>query len=225
MRPLKNVTVKSGIITALKSQVNPNRTSVFIDGQFAVGIWTDIAQKEQLYVGQRLSEEDLNSLLDIEQRQRVRSVALQYLAYAPRTEAQVRERLHLKGYSIQTIVAVIEELIELGYIDDQTYAMDYAKARFEHKGYGPSRIHRELINDGVSEELVTEAIAASATNEVFAQHAKQLAEHFKDRVKGTLPQRKKKLIAYLTRRGYGYSLAKELVHDVLEQSGSRDGCL
>ncbi|MCY3999568.1 MAG: RecX family transcriptional regulator [Bacteroidetes bacterium] len=216
MKPLKNSSVKPGIITALKSQANPSRTSIFIDGQFAVGVWTDIVLKERLYVGQSLHENDLNALLEVEQIQRVRSTALQYLAYAPRTEVQLRERLHQKGFSTQTIEAVIQELIELGYIDDQTYAMDYAKARFEHKGYGPSRIRRELIHDGVCEAFVNEAITISVPAEAVTQQAERIARQFKDRVNGTLPERKKKLIGYLTRRGYGYSLSNELVQNLLE---------
>ena len=216
MKPVKDSAVKPGIITALKSQVNPNRTSIFIDGQFAVGVWTDIVLKEQLYVGLPLNESDLNALLEVEQLQRVRSAALQYLSYAPRTEAQVRQRLLLKGFSSQSIASVMGDLIELGYIDDQIYAMEYAKARFKHKRYGPSRIRRELISDGVCEAIVDEAIKASVSTDDVTIQAKHIAEQYKDRVKGTLPQRKKKLIGYLTRRGYGYGLAKQLVQDILD---------
>ncbi|MCY4159628.1 MAG: RecX family transcriptional regulator [Bacteroidetes bacterium] len=208
-----------GKITELKQQVERrDRVSVFIDGEFSFGVWANLVVENQLYVGKKLNEIELSSLLDGEEVSQIRSVALQYLAYAPRTEQQLYERLHLKGYSKYKIEYIIEDLRDLGYIDDRQYAMEYAKARFDHKGYGPRRIHRELAADGVQNEYIVEAISACLNLNDLAERGKQLIERFQGRVQGTFSERKKKLIAYLTRRGYEYMMAKELVQEVLSQS-------
>lgn len=210
--------VNPGEITALKQQVrNSARTSVFIDGEFAFGVHADLAMRKGLYVGQQLSESDLNTLLCSEKILRGRSAALRYLAYAPRTEHQVRQRLTRKGFTKNELDDLIADLHELGYIDDRRYAVEYAEARFRNKGYGPSRIHRELVEDGVSRDYVTEAVAAAASADMYSMSAKNLAEKFSERVEGSLSERKKKLADYLIRRGYGYTLSKELAHEVLNQ--------
>lgn len=210
--------VKPGEITALKQQVrNSARTSIFIDGEYAFGVHADLAVREGLYVGQQLSESDMRTLLCSEKILRGRSTALRYLAYAPRTEHQVRQRLTQKGFTKSELNDIIADLDELGYIDDRAYAVEYAEARFKHKGYGPGRIRRELVEDGVSHEYVAEAVAAAASADMYSMSAKKLAEKFRDRVEGSLSERKKKLADYLIRRGYGYTLSKELAREVLKQ--------
>lgn len=214
---------KPGRITALMQQVsNRDRTAVFIDGKYALGVWTDLVTSKQLHVGKELSETELNSLLHNEAVLQGRSTAFQYLAYAPRTRQQVRERLRQRGYSEYVVRDVVQDLCDLGYIDDRAYAMEYAEARFKNKGYGPDRIRRELIEDGVSQEHITQAIAASVNPDALKTIGRHLVEKFQNRVQGTFPERKKKLIGYLTRRGYEYVMARQLVQDVLHGKTSEE---
>ena len=216
---------KSGKITALKQQIkNHDRTSVFIDGEFAFGAWTDMVLSNGLRVGKVLDETQIKLLLGDEGELRGKSIALRYLAYAPRSEHQLRGRLRQEGYSNQEIDHVIHNLRDLGYVDDHKYAMEYASARFKNKGYGPERIHRELAMDGVPKEYISQAIAACISSDALTARARQLVERFQSRVQGTLPERKKKLIDYLIRRGYGYSIAEESVQDILSQSEAGETC-
>ena len=221
MGTAKGDSFKAGTITALSPQVkNRARTSVFIDGKYAFGILTDLVVQNKLHVGKELNETEISILLQDEEMLRAKSTALGYLAYAPRTAYQIRIRLGERGFSDHEIDHAIGDLADLGYIDDRKYAMEYATARFNHKGYGPERIRRELVADGVSHEDISEAIATTINPDAFAARAKSMVERFQTRVQGTFPERKKKLIAYLTRRGYGYIMASEFVQEVLNQSES-----
>ncbi len=220
MKSSQKQPLRPGMITALKAQKSQDRTSVFIDGQFALGVWTDLVQNYRLRVGQTLNQDDLDLLIKDEKFRKVRSAALQYLSYSPRTEFQIRQRLHQKGYSTLEITPVIGELIESGYIDDQKYAIEYAQARFDHKGYGPNRIRRELMADGICQELIACAIDVCVSSEDLTEGAKKIVERFQNRVHGTRQERKKKLIGYLIRRGYGRMLAQEIVQETLNQSES-----
>ncbi len=221
MGSMKRHSCKAGTITALSPQARDrNRTSVFIDGEFSFGILTDLVGQNKLYVGRELDETQIRTLLRDETVLRTRSTALAYLAYAPRTVYQIRKHLGDRGCPEQDIQQVLQDLRELGYLDDRKYATDYATARFNHKGYGPERIRRELSADGVSPEDISEAINANIPLEAFEERAKSMVERFQDRVQGSGPKRKKKLIDYLTRRGYGYTMARELVQEVLYQSES-----
>ncbi len=212
---------KSGRITALKPQVkNRHRTSVFIEGEYAFGIWTELVLRHELRVGLELSEQDLLDLFESETSLKGRATALRYLAYAPRTEHQIREHLRRKNYSGEEINCIVHDLENHGYIDDTKYAFEYAAARFKNKSYSPDRIRRELAEDGIAQECITEAIAAGIQSDALFAAAKKLVERFQVRVRGSLPERKKKLVDYLVRRGYEYSLAHELVQEVLSQSRS-----
>lgn len=221
MSTAKERSFRAGTITALSPQVkNRARTSVFIDGEYAFGILTNLVVQNKLHVGKELNETEVSILLQDEGILRAKSKALGYLAYAPRTAYQIRTRLRERGFSDHEIDHAMRDLTDLGYIDDRKYAMEYAKARFNHKGYGPERIRRELAADGVSHDNISEAIKATINPEAFAARAKSMVERFQTRVQGTFPERKKKLIAYLTRRGYGYIMASEFVQEVLNRSES-----
>ncbi len=217
---------KSGKITALKQQVkNRDRISVFIDGKYAFGIWTDLVLSHKLHVGKELSEVNLVDLSHNETLLKGRSTALRYLTYAFRTEHQIREHLRQKGYSGEEINCVVQNLEDLGYIDDQKYAFEYAVARFKNKKFGPARIRRELTEDGVSQDCITRAIAAGVQSDALTTSAKKLVERFQTQVHGSLLERKKKLVDYLIRRGYEYNTAIELVQEVLSQSESNEKCI
>lgn len=221
MGTAKGRSFRAGTITALSPQVkNRARTSVFIDGEYAFGILTDLVVQNKLHVGKELNETEVNVLLRDEGMHRAKSKALRYLAYAPRTAYQIRTRLGRWGFSDHEIEHTIGDLLDLGYIDDRKYAMEYATARFNHKGYGPERIRRELTADGVSHNDSSEAIKATINPEDLAARAKIMVERFQTRVQGSFPERKKKLITYLTRRGYGYKMASEYVQEVLSRSES-----
>lgn len=225
MTPKGDHVPKSGAITALTPSVkNRDRTTVFIDGEFAFGIWTDLVVKNGLHVGMQLSETQVQHLMQDEGVLKARSSALHFLTYASRTEHQVRERLAKQKFHRRIIHQVIRELYDLGYIDDRKYAMEYAEARFKNKGYGPDRIRRELISDGVSHQCVEAAIDQNSSEELLQERAKTLAERFLVRVHGTYPEKRKKLTAYLVRRGYEYIMAKQLVSEVLRQSESDREC-
>ena len=221
MSTAKGRSFRVGTITALSPQVkNRARTSVFIDGEYAFGILTDLVVQNKLHVGKDLNETEVSVLLQDEGMLRAKSKALGYLAYAPRTAFQIRTRLKEWGFSDHEIDHTMGDLTDLGYVDDRKYAMEYATARFNHKGYGPERIRRELTVDGVSHNDISEAIKATINPEALAARAKCMVERFQTRVQGTFPERKKKLIAYLTRRGYGYIMAREFVQEVLSRSES-----
>jgi len=220
MRSLQKQSPKPGVITALLPQKKQNRTSIFVDDQFAIGVWTDLVHQYELHVGKTLSQDLLDLLINHETASAIRATALKYLSYSSRTEFQIRKRLHREGYSTLEITPVIDELIDLGYIDDRKYAIEYAQARFKHKGFGPNRIRRELIADGVCHEFISEAIKFSASSDDLIESAKKNLDQFQNRVHGTVQERRKKLIGCLIRRGYDSSLAQELVQEVLRQSDS-----
>ncbi|PSQ67139.1 MAG: recombinase RecX [Bacteroidetes bacterium QH_2_64_74] len=192
----------SGTITRLESQVhNDDRVSVYLDGEFAFGIHEDLVVKHSLQVG----------------------AALDYLAYKPRTEEEVRRKLRQEDVPSPVIEDVIARLYELEYLDDEAYAHDYAHNRFSSKKYGPVRIRRELTERGVDRRL-----ADAAVDELFAEvdvtaAAWTHAEKRWPRLAGEDDprRRRQKMYRYLRRRGFTSNTIRPIL-DELEQDGTRN---
>ena len=111
---------------------------------------------------------------------------------------------------------LLERLTARGLLDDRRFATQYAAVRLA-RGRGPARLLVDLLAQGVDRRLADEAVRRALEDEavdpeiemraVAVKRARQLAH---------LPPvvRKRRLLAYLVRRGYGGPGAKHLVHEV-----------
>jgi len=52
----------------------------------------------------------------------------------------------------------LEKLCSLNYLNDETFARNWARSRAETRGYGPKRIEQELRTKGVAPALVREVV-------------------------------------------------------------------
>jgi len=214
-----------GTITRLDPQANnDDRVSVFLDGEFAFGIHEDLVVRHGLQVGASLTPEEIREIEADEAYVEAKQTALDYLAYKPRTEQEVRRKLRKQDVPRPVIDDVIARLYELEYLDDESYANDYAHNRFSSKKYGPVRIRRELEERGVDRHL-----AAAAVDELFAEKSARGAawEHAEKRWPRLADEddprrRRQKLYRYLRRRGFTSDTICPIL-DELEQDGGRGG--
>ena len=111
--------------------------------------------------------------------------ASKYLANRMRTEYEVREYLKSKGYNINEIDNSIDEFKMLRYIDDYQYSLsyiDYSVAKYRSS----IRIKAELLNKGVSEQIIEETLDDYIEENLFDEYelailyAKKTCNEFQD---------------------------------------------
>ncbi|HUA90977.1 MAG TPA: RecX family transcriptional regulator [Terracidiphilus sp.] len=97
--------------------------------------------------------------------------AVKALGRRMRTEAELRRLMHKRvepgERGEQVITAVIAQLKERRYLDDQSYAETYARLRQTNEKFGQRRVRQDLRQKGVAAHLVEQTISASysETNE------------------------------------------------------------
>lgn len=210
-------TAREGTITRLDPQDNnADRVSVFLDGEFAFGIHEDLVVRHGLRVGTRLTSEDIREIESDEAYVDAKQTALDYLAYKPRTEQEVRRKLRKQDVSRPVVDDVIARLHELEYLDDESYAHDYAHNRFSSKKYGPVRIRRELEERGIDRHL-----AETAVDELFAEKSARGAawEHAEKRWPRLTDEddprrRRQKMYRYLRRRGFTSDTIRPILNEL-----------
>ncbi|MFL5759382.1 MAG: regulatory protein RecX [Thermomicrobiales bacterium] len=198
----------SGTITKIAAQEhNPNRVSVFLDGEFAFGIGLDAAASQQLDVGQELPSERVKEIKIADEIGRATESALGLLAARPRSVREIRDRLRRKGYEPATIDRAIEKLEGWNYVDDTEFARYWVENRSAHKPRGHRLLEQELRQKGVDRELVKKVISAAEIDEAAA--ALDLARAKFPSYKNEDPQvARRKLIGFLQRRGFDYDVIK-----------------
>ena len=78
----------------------------------------------------------------------IKESCLRLLALREHSQKELLNKLLLKGFDKDQILAVIEELVQEGWQSDSRYAESYARHRIQ-KGYGPVYITYELRKAGV----------------------------------------------------------------------------
>lgn len=150
-------------ITAITPQTrNPERVSVFVDDEFALGLALEVAVRSGLRVGQEVTEQDLVDLGRDEERARAMERALGFLAYRARSEKEIRDRLFRYGYEDDLVELTIERLRRLGYVNDEVFASLFIRDRLNGRAKGRRAILGELRRKGVDPELAEHAFDAVA---------------------------------------------------------------
>lgn len=203
-------------ITALPPQKHdPDRLSVFVDGEFRMGLSAEIALAASLRVGDVVDEA---RLLELERRDRgwqAREAALRLLAVRPRSEAELTRRLRMKGYEPQIAEEVIGRLRELGVIDDAAFAGTLVRDRVRLRPQGARRLANELRAKGVDDETARAAIRETMEGEDTGERelARRAAEKWRPRTGEEPARARRRLHGFLTRRGFDSEVIREILDE------------
>jgi regulatory protein len=209
-------------ITAIEPQKHdPDRVSVFVDGEFRMGVSVEIAHAAHLHVGDEVTEA---RLAEVERRDRgwqAREAALHLLAVRPRAAVELARRLRRKGYEADVTDEVIERLRELGMIDDAAFAGTLVRDRVRLRPSGARRLASELRAKGVDEEVAREAIRDTLQGEGTDERelALRAAEKWRTRPGEERDGARRRLHGFLARRGFGGETIREVIDEVLPADG------
>jgi regulatory protein len=89
--------------------------------------------------------------------------AAAFLSVRPRGVAETRGRLRHLGYPGSLVDAVIERLVGLGYLGDAAFARWWVESRDRARPRGVMALRRELLQKGVSRDVVDGVLAERAS--------------------------------------------------------------
>lgn len=210
-------------ITSLKAQKkNPNRISVFLDGEYAFGLARIVAA--WLRIGQRLSEADIERLKQQDSYEVAFQRGLRFLGYRARSETEVQRKLSEQGFAPEVIEATIQRLKENGFLGDAQFAQDWVENRSTFRPRSRKLLTLELRQKGVAEEDIQKALAETEDESSLAY---QSAVKYAHRLAGLDWETfRKRLGGHLMRRGFSYGTVAPVLRQVWdetrEQSGAED---
>lgn len=218
-----SLSLRAGTLTSFEIQKHdPKRVSLFVDGQFAMGIHIELVYTHGLEKGSFLALEKLEALRDADHLWKAKSIALDFLAYKPRTEQEVKVKLEEQGFPEAIVGQVIERFRELGHLNDSQFAANYAQSRLQHKGHGPRKIKQDLRRKGVSTEDIEQAWDdATEQGEDATALMTLAAKRWQRLASESHPQkRRKKLQDFLLRRGFPFDQVRKVTQQLEQQTSS-----
>lgn len=155
----------------------------------------------------------LRELADVEAAERA---ALRALARRAHARRDLQRRLVRKQHPPQAVDAALERLAARGLLDDRRFAEQYAALRAT-RGKGPARLIRDLLAQGVERRTAESGVRQALDDEAIdpEQEARAVAVKRAQVLDGLPPVvRKRRLLAFLLRRGYTGPQVKGLVDEL-----------
>lgn len=209
---------RSRTVTSLVSDRRKSGNLVVeVDGARFASLPAEVVQSLGLEAGQELDDQRHERLVKAAENEAAYHVALRILAAMPRAVTELSRRLRQRGHSISAATDAVQRLESCGLLDDEEFARHFTRVRIS-RGHGPPRILTDLLNRGVERRLAERAI-----DEVVAQEgidpnreARVVAEKRASQLGGLSPDvKKRRLLAYLNRRGFrGYEVT-EMVDELV----------
>ena len=137
---------------------------------------------------------------DRDPRQRARAAALRFIAYRPRTEAEVRDRLR-RRFTEPVVADAIASLRALDLLNDAKFAREWTESRSARRPRSARAITRELLAKGVAETVASMDDAGYRAGQKYAKTSTRL----------DVATFQRRLLAYLQRRSFSQAVCRRVI--------------
>ncbi len=138
-----------------------------------------------------------------------------FCAYQERSHQQVKRKL--QGYGLNGMDAdiLLVELMHANFLNEERYAMAYARGKFKIKGWGKAKIKQGLKREGVGEKLIQQALASLGMDD-YLDTLNTLTTKKWPLIKGASHIEKVfKLKRYLVGKGYDFEAIDKAIVQVV----------
>jgi len=187
-------------------------------GRTALVVPAVAARQAGIEIGSVLGPDVVKQLESAADEDAAFRTATRLLERRPFARKDLTRRLTFKGHPVDVVERALDRAEHLGYLDDARFAAYYVESRTA-RGRGPARLRRELARLGVAKELV-DAVLTTANEEPAAAQArirKLLLRRIPQVTGLSRPAARRRLLAFLSRRGYSGDLARRAVAEELDR--------
>jgi regulatory protein len=144
-----------------------------------------------------------------------RQIVLRQLAMAPKSRAQLEEKLAQRDCPPDVAAAVLDRMTEVGLIDDHAYAQMLVRSQQVGRGLAKRALARELRTKGIDDDLAQEALA-SISDADERSRARELVDKKLRAMNGLgIEVQTRRLAGMLARKGYSPNLTYAVIRDAI----------
>lgn len=195
---------------------HPTAARVSVEGRITWTLPKVALEGFGILVG-RVVDEDLKARLDAAaDTEGAWRALLRHLERRSFARNDLGRRLRQKAHSGDAVEAALERADAAGLLDDMGFARNYAETRAA-RGRGPARLRRDLSAQGVERGIIDRVLRELWPD---GEGPMDLARSLAKKRAGQLssipaPARKRRVLAYLARRGFSGHQARAVVEEVL----------
>lgn len=148
-----------------------------------------------------------------------RAILLRQLAAAPRSRAQLAEKLTARNVPEDVAESLLDRFEEVGLIDDAAYAEMLVRSRHSERGLARRALSHELRRKGIDPEVAEQALEQIDDDDELTA-ARDLAQRRARATRGLDPvKRRRRLAGMLARKGYPPGVSMRAVDEAIAADG------
>jgi len=205
-----------GTITALKpTRRDPTRLTVFIEGEAAAVVPSELIHELDLAVGRVVDEQAEARLDEADRVARAVNAAMRALARRPFSRRELRMRLARKGHAHDAIVEALSRADRAGLLDDEAYAREAVRCELARKPAGRRLIESKLRAKGIDAALASRVASEALVGRDPLDDAVALIRRYAGDTRTDPVALRRRLAARLARRGFDPETCRTAVQRVL----------
>ena len=146
-------------------------------------------------------------------------VASNFLRNKPKTESEIREKLEKNEFSPDSIDSVVEQLNDLGWVNDQKFAQLWIESRNSFRPRSRRMLIHELRRRGISERNISESLDQFEESEAAISCAMRYGKKHLELEKNQFQQ---KTLNYLRTYGFPAATARDAAAQAWETLHDQD---
>jgi regulatory protein len=187
---------------------NKQRCSIFIDGEFRVGLTKEIVVRYNLHEGLEITDREFDEILHQAEKGKIANRAFKILHYRERSVDELRTRLIRIGFDDQLVDELVDELIADKTLDDERFANAFVNDYTNLKPKGNRFILSELNKKGIAKEIIARLLSTRDERTMIRQYVEKKASSLD--IKN--PKQRQRLVRRLLTRGFTPSIVYEIIN-------------
>ena len=127
-------------------------SAVYIDGEFALKLDTEMILSSPYTVGSEITDEQLKALIELSDEKRAKEKALRLISYRDHSRRELVTKI-CKTSNESSARKAVERMEELGLVDDEKFARRYAEQLINVKHLSVRAAEYKLAEKGIEREL------------------------------------------------------------------------
>jgi len=205
--------VKQSTVTMVEQQKRSKRRyNIYVDDEYAFAVHEDIMLKHQLLKGAIIDAAKIVEVTHAEERHAAYLRALRLLGRRPHARKELERKLKEAECESAAIEHALDKLAGEGYVDDDSFAKQFAEHRVNFSRKGRLFIRQELKQKGVGKDAIAQAMD-ELDSEAEYEAALVLACRKWNGTRGEKLDKKRKTMAFLLRRGFPQSIVQRALRE------------
>lgn len=155
---------------------------------------------------------------DADSHQVARQIVLRQLAMAPRSRAQLEEKLAAKDCAPDVAAAVLDRFTEVGLVDDEAYAEMLVRSQHAGRGLARRALAHELRRKGVDPDTATAALEKVDPADERIRARELVDKRLRSMGGLGVEVATRRLAGMLARKGYPADVAYGVIRDAIADS-------